>query len=333
MKKTLAAAAALAAAALLLAGCSGSAPDQSSSSSSPHASSGGAYPVTIPTKFGDVKVSKKPTRVVALGWGDAETALELGVQPVGASDWLGFGGSGAGPWDAAKYTAKPTIIGTLQPNYEKIAALHPDLILDVRSSGDTARYQKLSSIAPTVGVPKGGENYLTTTQQETTMIAAALGEKAKGKALLAKVDAAFASAAAAHPGWKGKSVTVATRTSSGWGAYTDGDVRVGFLEKLGFTQSPTIAKMKPNSSGFSVSISDEQLNMLDADLVVAFPIFIPSTQVTGNAQWKAIPAVKAGRDVVIDGTLSNAYSDGTPGAELYALNKLVPLIEQTPLGK
>ncbi|MFC4244027.1 iron-siderophore ABC transporter substrate-binding protein [Gryllotalpicola reticulitermitis] len=334
MKKVLAAAAALAAAALVLTGCSGSGSDAGSSSSSPSASSTtGAYPVSIPTKFGDVKITKKPTRIVALGWGDAETALELGVQPVGASDWLGFGGNGAGPWDSGKYTTKPTIIGTLQPNYEQIAALHPDLILDVRSSGDAARYQKLSSIAPTVGVPKGGDNYLTTTQQETTMIAEALGEKAQGQALLDKVDAAFTAAAQAHPGWKGKSVTVATRTSDGWGAYTNGDVRVQFLERLGFTLSPTIAKMKPNSSGFSVSISDEQLNLLDANLIVAFPIFIPSSQITGNAQWKAVPAVKAGRDVVVDGTLSNAYSDGTPGAELYALDKLVPMIEQTPLGK
>jgi iron complex transport system substrate-binding protein len=35
---------------------------------------------------------------VALGWSDAETALALGVQPVGASDWLAFGGEGVGPW-------------------------------------------------------------------------------------------------------------------------------------------------------------------------------------------------------------------------------------------
>jgi len=331
IKKLLTAAAALAAAALVLTGCSAS--GGSSNASSSAAPSSGAYPVSVPTKFGNVTIAKKPTRVVALGWGDAETALELGVQPVGASDWLGFGGNGAGPWDSGKYTSKPTMIGTLQPNYEKIAALHPDLILNVRSSGDAAEYQKLSSIAPTIDVPKGGENYLTTTQQETTMIAAALGEKAKGQALLNRVSAAFAAARKAHPGWSGKTVTVATRDSNGWGAYTQGDVRVSFLEQLGFTLSPTIAKMKPNSTGFSVSVSDEQLNLLDANLIVAFPIFIPSSQITGDAQWKAVPAVQAGRDLVMSSTLANAFSDGTPGAELYALAKLVPMIEQTPIGK
>ena len=55
----------------------------------------GAFPVTVSTAFGDVTVEEEPTRVVALGWSDAETALALGVQPVGASDWLAFGGDAA----------------------------------------------------------------------------------------------------------------------------------------------------------------------------------------------------------------------------------------------
>ncbi|WP_246822461.1 hypothetical protein [Corynebacterium sp. HMSC056F09] len=40
-----------------------------------------AYPVTVATKFGDVTVEEAPRRVVALGWGGAEVALSLGVQP------------------------------------------------------------------------------------------------------------------------------------------------------------------------------------------------------------------------------------------------------------
>ncbi len=320
----------IAATALLLSACSSGAgtatPEHSSSASA-------AFPATVETTFGTVTVAKKPTRVVALGWGDAGTALELGVQPVGASDWLGFGGKGVGPWDADKYTKSPQIIETLEPNYEKIAALKPDLILDVRGSGDAARHKKLASIAPTIGVPKDGANYLTTTEEETMMIATALGEKAKGQQLLDDVAKAFRAAATAHPQWKGKTVTVATRTSDGWGAYTEGDVRLEFLQNLGFTQSPTIAKLKPNATGFSTSISDEQLGLLDADLIVAFPIFIDASQITDNAQWKTIPAAAAGRSIVIDGELSLAYSDGTPGAEKYAIAKLTPLIEATNVGE
>jgi iron complex transport system substrate-binding protein len=33
--------------------------------------------------------------------------LALGVQPVGASDWLAFGGEGVGPWATGRYTKAP----------------------------------------------------------------------------------------------------------------------------------------------------------------------------------------------------------------------------------
>lgn len=305
-------------------------PSASTSPSAP-ASAAGAFPATVPTKFGDVTVQAKPLRVVALGWGDAETALALGVQPVGASDWLGFGGEGVGPWAKGMYTAAPEIIGTMEPSYEKIAKLKPDLILDVKSSGDQARYDRLKSIATTIGVPTGGDSYLTTQEQQMTMIAAALGEQEKGKALLKEVSDAFAAAAAAHPGWKGKTMTAATKSASdsggGWGAYIKGNERVAFMEKLGFALNPKIAAMQPGATGFSVSLSPENLDTIDADLIVAFPIFIKTPELTGDPAWKAVPAVKAGRAVVIDGDLSAAYSLGSTMASRYAIERLVPKLE------
>src|SRR3712207_1067317 len=84
-------------------------------SSSP-SGSGDAFPVTVETAFGAVEVPEEPQRVVALGWSDAETALALGVQPVGASDWLGFGGEGVGPWAEGRYDEAPEIIETLEPS-------------------------------------------------------------------------------------------------------------------------------------------------------------------------------------------------------------------------
>lgn len=287
----------------------------------------GGFPVTIATKFGDVTVENRPTRVVALGWGDAEDALELGVQPVGASDWLGFGGEGVGPWLEGKYTTAPTIIETMEPSYEKIAALKPDLILDVKSSGDQARYDRLKQIAPVVGVPEGGDSYLTTPEQQLEMIAAALGEKQKGEQLKAAVDANFAKVTAAHPDWKGKTATAVTKTSEGWGAYTKGGDRVAFLSRLGFTQNPAIDAMPADATGFSVKLSAENLDAIDSDLVVGFPIFIKTAQMTGDAAFQAVPAVKDGRAVVIDGDLASAFSLGSPAAQNYAIDNLVPKIE------
>jgi iron complex transport system substrate-binding protein len=322
---------ALTVATLALTGCSASG-DADADSPAPgagSASADGAFPATVDTKFGEVTVPSEPKRVVALGWGDAETALALGVQPVGASDWLAFGADadGVGPWAQGLYTESPELIETLEPSFEAIAALEPDLILDTKGSGDQARYDRLSQIAPTVGIPEGADSYLTDMDDQVDMIAEALGREDQGDALLAEVDARFAEVAAAHPDWEGKTVTAATKTSEGWGAYVEGSERVAFLEELGFEQSPTIAGLPKSASGFTADISSEQLDLLDADLIVAFPIFIDKAVLTDDPLWQAVPAVAAGHAVVIDGDLSSAYSIGTTLSTGYALDELVPLLE------
>jgi iron complex transport system substrate-binding protein len=317
--------AALAVAALSLTACTTGDGGSAGDSAAPGAS-GRAFPVTVTTEFGDVTIDEKPTRVVALGWGDAETALALGVQPVGASDWLAFGGEGVGPWAEGLYDTPPEIIGTLEPSFEAIAALDPDIILDTKSSGDEDRYEKLSSIAPTVGVPEGATSYLTSMEQQMELVSTALGLVDEGEQLLAEVDAAYEEAAAAHPEWKGETIAAATKTSEGWGAYIEGSERVSFLERLGFVQSPDIAALPANSGGFSVDISSEQLDLLDADLIVAFPIFIPTSELTGDPLFQAVPAVADGRSLVIDGDLSSAYSLGSVLSVRYAIDNLVPQI-------
>ena len=313
---------------LLLAACGSGDDTTPAAPATTGAAAGGAFPATVSTKFGDVTVEAAPQRVVALGWGDAETALALGVQPVGASDWLAFGGEGVGPWAQGLYTTPPEVIGTLEPSYEAIAALAPDLILDVKSSGDADRHAKLSAIATTVGVPEGGDSYLTTTEQQVTLIATALGRAQQGRDLLAGVEQDFQRAAAAHPHWAGRSATAAARTSRGWGAYVEGSERVQFLERLGFVQNPQVAALPVASSGFTVDVSTEQLNLLDADVVVVFPISVPETDITADPVWRALPAVADGRALVLPPDVSSAYSLSTVLSLGYALEQIVPRLEQ-----
>jgi iron complex transport system substrate-binding protein len=326
MRRSLAAIATLSLSALLLAGCA-STPSNSADESNDSAGAGssGAFPVSVDTKFGEITVDEAPKRIVALGWGDAETVLALGQQPVGASDWLGFGGEGVGPWAEGLYDEAPEIIATLEPSYEAIAALKPDLILDVKSSGDSERYKRLSSIATTIGVPEDGDSYLTDSEEQVTMISTALGMADKGQELLAGVEDSFAEAAAAHPEFAGKAVTVAAYTSEGWGAYIEESERVSFMEKLGFVQSATIADLTPE--GFSVPISSEQLDLLEADLLVVFPIWVETSEVTNQPLFNAIPAVADGRSVILDDeTISNAYSLSSVLSQKYAIDNVVPLL-------
>src|SRR4051812_29512687 len=314
--------AALLTVALVLAGCGSDSTSAGSGASSGAAA--GTFPTTVSTAFGGVTVDEEPTRVVALGWGDAETALALGVQPVGASDWLGFGGEGVGPWAEGSYDEAPEIIETLEPSYEAIAALQPDLILDTKSPATQDRYDQLSAIAPTIGQPAGADPYLTSSADQLEMIGAALGRSDQAADLQAQVDQAFSDAAAANPAFDGTEVAVAAYSSDGFGAYVRGDARVDFMEQLGFTLKPEIQALATDS--FFVPVSEEQLPLLDAGLTVAFPIFVDAAEITGNPLWQSIPSVQAGHAVVLeDETLASAFSIGTPQGIRYALDNAVPL--------
>ncbi|MFJ1747855.1 iron-siderophore ABC transporter substrate-binding protein [Streptomyces sp. NPDC088116] len=302
----------------------------SSDDTSPDSASGaasGAFPVTIATKFGDVTVKQQPKRVVALGWGDAEATLALGVRPVGASDWLAFGGDGTGPWAKGLYKKSPQMIGTLEPEFEKIAALEPDLILDTKSSGAQERYDTLSKIAPTIGVPKGGDQYKISWEKQTEMISAALGVADKGKRLISATEKKFAAAVAAHPEFKGKTIALGSRTGSAFGAYVRGTGRVDFVERLGFTNSPAVDAKADDS--FSITVSRENLDLLDADLTVMAPIGVDAKKISDDPLYKAVPSVKAGRSVVFDDeNLSSAFATDSVLSVAYALEKVVPLFAE-----
>ncbi|MFZ3392158.1 iron-siderophore ABC transporter substrate-binding protein [Rhodococcus sp. BL-253-APC-6A1W] len=317
---------ALMAATTLAVGACGSTDSDSADETSNNGS--GAFPATIATMFGDVTVESQPERVAALGWGDAETALALGVQPVGVSDWLAFGGDGVGPWVENGYSESPEIIGTVDPSFEQIAALAPDLILDTASSGDQGRYDTLSAIATTVGPPKGATAYLTPRDEQISMVASALGVPDKGAEVVADIDEQFATAAAEHPEFAGKTVTVAAYTSDGWGAYVSGDARVQFLQDLGFVNNPAVEAVETDS--FFIPVSEENLGMLDADLLVVLPIFVETSEVTDNPLFQQLPAVRDGRFLVLDSgsDIANAISLNSALSIPFALEQLVPLLSE-----
>ncbi|MDJ0395992.1 iron-siderophore ABC transporter substrate-binding protein [Rhodococcus sp. G-MC3] len=281
---------------------------------------------TVSTIFGDVTVPSNPQRVVALGWSDAETALALGVEPVGASDWLAVGGDGLGPWVDESYTTPPTMLGTYDVNIESVAALDPDLILWTRSTNDQATYDKLSALAPTVGAPVGTDiAYSTTWDGQTELVAQALGKEAQGHTLVSETTTDFDAAVADNPEFDGKSVAVGTLYSGQLGAYVDGDTRVEFMKKLGFTNSPTIAS-QAQPGKFAIDLSAENVAQLDSDLTVMFPIFSGADAITNDPSIQGLPSARDGRMVVLgDPDLNNAFSSASAAGTRYAIENAVPL--------
>ena len=319
---------------LLLTACGASAPADDAPSPSRTSSSSaadGAFPVTVPTAFGDVTVDEEPQRVVALGWGDAETALALGVQPVGASDWLGYGGDGVGPWLEGAYDTSPTLVGTTETSPEAVAALRPDLILDTRSDGTRERHDQLAQVAPVLGAPEGVVAFGTTWRQQLEIVGDALGRSEEADELEARTEAALDDAAAAHPDLDGATVAAGAYFDGGYGAYVSGDSRVDLLAELGLENSPEVDALGDGS--FYVDVSAERLDLLDADVTVVFPIGADASEFTSDPLYRAIPSVAAGRDVVLDDqTLTNAFSSGTAPGVSYAAERVAPLLSEALAG-
>ncbi|MDV6264246.1 iron-siderophore ABC transporter substrate-binding protein [Rhodococcoides yunnanense] len=320
ISRSLALPAAALAFALALTACSSDAGDGGSSDP---ADAGG---VVVTDMFGEVEVPANPQRVVALGWSDAETALALGVQPVGASDWLGVGGNGLGPWVDESYDTDPTIVGTFDVDMESVAALAPDLILWTRSTNDKAVYDDLSEIAPTVAAPPGTDvAYGTTWDGQTEIVAQALGKVDEGKKLVDDTKALFDDTVTANPEFADKTVAVGTLYSGQVGAYVRGDTRVDFLESLGLKNTPAVQDLAEPGK-FSIDLSEENISALDADLTVMFPIGTGPEVITDNPSIQGLPSARDGRLVVLgDQNLSNAFSAASVAGTRYALENAVPL--------
>ena len=302
-------------------------PPSSAASSSGSSASADAFPATVTTAFGDVTVESEPQRVVALGWGDAETALELGVQPVGAADWLGYGGTGVGPWLEGAYSQPPEILGTTEVDPEAVAALRPDLILDTRSDGTQERYDLLSQVAPTIGAPPDVGSFGTPWQAQLEMVGTALGRSDEAVEVREETTQALEEVASDHPSLDGATVAVGAFFDGGFGAYVDGDSRVELLEALGMRNKPEIDELA--DGGFFVDVSRERLDLLDADATVMFAIGGDASDFAGDELYRDIASVADDRDVVLDQPdIVNAFSSGTAPGVRFGADEVGPRVAE-----
>jgi iron complex transport system substrate-binding protein len=311
---------------LLLAAC-GQTPGSAEGGSDGEAAEG--YPVTVETLFGDVEIEDRPTNVVAIGWSDAETALALGVQPVGVADWQAYGGAGVGPWAADLFDGEPVSVGTMEPNLEAIASLEPDVILDTRSDNSQERHDLLSPVAPVVGPPPGVEvTYGTTWQQQTRQVAQVVGEQERAEELIGELEGRFARIREENPEFAGMTMTVGAYFDGQYGAYVPGDARVDLLRELGFQYDPEVLEMADDA--FYFDLSPERLEVLDADLTVMFPLGDTADHLRQDPVLQGIPSAEDGRLVIVDDLeLANAFSSGSHPGISHALDELVPLLQET----
>ncbi|MDN5696678.1 MAG: iron-siderophore ABC transporter substrate-binding protein [Rubrobacter sp.] len=114
---------------------------------------GGGDTRTIEHAAGTTEIQGEPENVVVLDTGELDSAMTLGVTPVGATEVV----AGEGFPDYLEGTEDIEPVGAIsEANIEKIATLEPDLILssELRDEGN---YEELSEIAPTVFTESTGE--------------------------------------------------------------------------------------------------------------------------------------------------------------------------------
>jgi iron complex transport system substrate-binding protein len=317
----------------LLAACGG---DSAGSSTEPAASGSAQFPVTVEHKFGSTVVPSEPKKIAVVGLTEQDIVLALGFVPIATTEWYGEQPSAVWPWATDKLGgAKPTVLSTADGfQFEKIAALQPDLIIGTNSGMKQGDYDKLSALAPTVPGLKGSTDYFSPWDQQTVQVAKALGKEAEGRKLVADIKADFAKAAADHPDFAGKTATFSQN------AFYDGKIYVyppglntEFLTMLGFTINPELTALAP-AAGQQAEISAENLPKIDADvLVIAAEKPEDVTALEKVPTYTRLKAVSQKRTVYTDSTLSGAMYFISPLSLPYVLEHLTPQLDQAVQGK
>ena len=116
-----------------------------------------------------------PQRIVALGQTDLDPVVALGASPIAVGSFVDSSYSPLRPWNSDRLPAEPTELNMQEIEFEKLAALQPDLILAVMSGITKGDYGKLNAIAPTVAQHKDYGDWAVPYRPHTEIIGAALG--------------------------------------------------------------------------------------------------------------------------------------------------------------
>ncbi|NEB16864.1 iron-siderophore ABC transporter substrate-binding protein [Streptomyces coelicoflavus] len=332
-------AAALSAAALgvgLLAGCGSDSDDPADEAGGGTPAAAGAFPVTVEHAFGTTKIDKAPERVVSVGYTDDQTVLAFGIKPVGMVDqYPNPAGQSPDintqwPWVKDKWgDTQPEVImknGDTGPNYEKIAALRPDLIVAVYSEIDRAAYDKLSKIAPTVGRTKGEKEPFSAPWQDNALhIAKALGRAEEGEKMVADIQGKLDAAKQAHPGFADQTAVVLSWYKDSVAPFTSTDVRGRLVTGIGFKYQTEVDEVA--GGDFYTTLSPERVDLVDVDRVFVINDKADQDALKKFKLFTNLDAVKNGKvSYLLDSegpAVGAAISQGTLLSMPYAVDELV----------
>ncbi|MRG28003.1 ABC transporter substrate-binding protein, partial [Laceyella tengchongensis] len=139
--------------------------------------------LTIKHQLGETKVKKNPQKVVVFDFGVLDSLDKLGIEVAGAP-------KSSLPSYLAKFKdAKVENVGGLkEPDFEKINAIAPDLI--VISARQAESYKEFSEIAPTIYLGVDSTRYMDSFKENMNTLGKIFGKEAVVKQELANIDRA-----------------------------------------------------------------------------------------------------------------------------------------------
>ncbi|MFD4632657.1 ABC transporter substrate-binding protein [Streptomyces sp. NPDC058284] len=248
---------------------------------------------TVKTAMGEVKVPEKPERVVVLDTAELDSAITLGVKPVGSTHVEAASGlPGYLPRD--KVSGIKDVGEMMNPNLEAVAGLKPDLILTSKIR-HAAKYDQLKAIAPTVMTETTGYPWKANFQ----LHAEALGKRAEAAKAVAdyRAHAKKVTAAIGGPAKAARTHVNILRFMEGADIrlYGDQSFIATILKDVGLGRAPISAKAK---DGFSYDLSPEKIDLADTDVIFRSTYGDPKkskeTQTVGSGLWKNMKAVRSG---------------------------------------
>lgn len=252
----------------------------------------GAFPRTVNTAMGKVKIPSEPKRVVVLDTGELDDVTMLGIKPVGAVSPHMKTEGGFPQYLKGKVDGVTDVGPLLEPNLEKIASLKPDLILSSKVRHEKV-YDKLKAIAPTVFTETTGGPW----KANLKVHAKALGKEKQAAAAMKSYEERakhLGEAIKKKDGGKTPSASVVRFIAGPTRLYAKSSFSGVVLDDIGLERPKSQSSTDPEKP--MLDVSPEEIDKADADLVFVTVADTPSkTQkkdVTSNPVWKDLPAVK-----------------------------------------
>ncbi|MFJ4876713.1 ABC transporter substrate-binding protein [Streptomyces sp. NPDC088745] len=246
----------------------------------------------------EVKVPEAPKKVVALSEMDLDSALALGVKPVGLT--AGRGQKGAPGYLADQAQGIPVVGAVTGPDIEKVLAAKPDVIL-AGQLADKQVLKQLQAIAPTVITIDKKKDW----RKSLELTGKVLGKSNEAAAFVKGYEAKIGEVKTALGANAGKSVSVARYSAKGTAVMQQGVFISDILKDLGFKR-PGIQNEK--GQGHSTPLSDEDLKQIDADWLFIGTLMQkgPDAKLFGELKekpaYKELGAVKDKHVTEIDGS-------------------------------